>query len=472
MWALLLCSLPIEAQPPLNSGPNARRPGLLLGGDGAPLESATDIDPFLPTGAQRRFAGRPTHLRASACSQLSPVCINYSISSTPGSVRTVLADFERSYDRLVHILQLPRPLPDLGLGPSAGLDLYWDESSSPRPQVQVFADIKRGSEDRASAFCRVTSNALHSQHFTTLCVAEALLLGVNAGATPHLRHSIALYLASLWGLTSRELSEIDDLQSNPQLSLIARDTDAHTSHLWPLIAFLDAHLGTSPGALPIALLQQSRNSSKPGAIEWQNEPDALEVLRQALLTEQRFGNFFLNFAVQRAFWGTSNAVAPQLGLLWTQRAGKVRFDWVISTESLPRKVAAVRPIEPLGSAYLWLQLGERKPHTHLAFRSEWEPPGNFRWTLVAVDRRGAELKRFDLPYVRGASSAERTLPDVPGVAAYLIVGFNLGGVDKKHPFDPDHEPWEPHGFTVYLAEVRDADADVAGLPANDEPRPD
>jgi hypothetical protein len=33
------------------------------------------------------------------------------------------------------------------------------------------------------------------------------------------------------------------------------------------------------------------------------------------------------------------------------------------------------------------------------------------------------------------------------------VGTNLGGVDLAHPFDPDFEPFEPHGFTVYLAEL-------------------
>jgi hypothetical protein len=72
---------------------------------------------------------------------------------------------------------------------------------------------------------------------------------------------------------------------------------------------------------------------------------------------------------------------------------------------------------------------------------------------VAVDAAGEALQRYDLPYVQNATSAERTIVGYQDAAAFLIVGTSIGGVDLAHPIDPDHEPLEPHGFTVYLAEI-------------------
>ncbi len=75
------------------------------------------------------------------------------------------------------------------------------------------------------------------------------------------------------------------------------------------------------------------------------------------------------------------------------------------------------------------------------------------WSLVTVDAEGNVLRRFDLPFVQNATAAERSILDYDGAAGILVVGINLGGVDASHPFDPDHEPFEPHGFTVYLTEI-------------------
>jgi hypothetical protein len=38
-------------------------------------------------------------------------------------------------------------------------------------------------------------------------------------------------------------------------------------------------------------------------------------------------------------------------------------------------------------------------------------------------------------------------------AAVLIVGVNVGDLNPTYAFDPDFEPFEPHGYTVYLAKT-------------------
>jgi hypothetical protein len=199
----------------------------------------------------------------------------------------------------------------------------------------------------------------------------------------------------------------------------------------------------------------SRGRTDPGALRWNNEPDAIDVLRQAFRgnPDQSLEDFMLSFAVARAFWGTRDNAQHDPELLWLGDAGRVRFDWVIEASSLPRRVAPRRPLEPFGAAYVWLALDRVSVTGTLALRADWESPGIFRWTIVAVDAQGRLLRRYDLPYVENATSAERTIVDYAEAAALLVVGTHLGGVDLAHPFDPDHDPPEPHGFTVYIAEI-------------------
>ena len=209
-----------------------------------------------------------------------------------------------------------------------------------------------------------------------------------------------------------------------------------------------------PGLLPVALAQLARVDTPPGQLRWQNEPDLVDVLRRAFdRSSLGFGDFMLGFAVERAFLGTRDNGSHHPELAGLGDAGRVRFDWVLAASSLPRRVAPRRPLEAFGCAYSWLDLDRITLGKTLAFRAEWEAPAAIRWALVAVDARGEVLRRFDLPYVQNATSAERTLDDLDGAVGVLIAGINLGGIDLAHPFDPDHEPSEPHGFTLYVTEL-------------------
>jgi hypothetical protein len=281
-------------------------------------------------------------------------------------------------------------------------------------------------------------------------------LGLDAAETPHLRRAIATYLShTVQAPSAGDLAAIDMLQANPQLCVAGRELVAESAGGSLFFHYLDKRLGAAePGALPAALVQLSRSRTAAGQPDWNNEPDAIDVLRQAFDDSQEsFDDFLLSFAVERAFLGSRDNGRHNAELSWLRDAGRVRFDWVLKSSSLPRRVAPRRPLEPFGAAYSWLELDGLTLGKTLAFRANWEAPSSFRWTLVSIDAKGDVLKRFDLPYVQNATSAERTIEDHDGAIGLLIVGLNLGGVDLAHPFDPDHEPFEPHGFTIYLAEI-------------------
>jgi hypothetical protein len=247
----------------------------------------------------------------------------------------------------------------------------------------------------------------------------------------------------------------DTIQANPQLAVAARDDAPGSPGAALLFDHVDRRLAAgAPGRLPVALAQLARGDTPPGALRYHDEPDVIDVLRRALAAPSaRFEDFMLGFAVERAFLGTRDDGRHHPELVWLGDAGRVRFDWLLAASSLPRHVAPRRPLEPFGCAYTWLDLDRVTLGKTLAFRAEWEAPAVFRFALVAVDARGAILHRFDLPYVQNATTAERTLVDYDGAVGVLIVAINLGGIDLGHPFDPDHEPSEPHGFTLYVAEL-------------------
>lgn len=443
---------------PRSFAENAQRPGLLLGGSLTVPESApANIDPALPTGALIRVLPRPSDVASTACALDRAVCVHVGRGVDATLIGPYLAAFESARRRIVGVLGLPAPLDDVGLGPGPGLDLYLSAAHEAAPtSVEVVADPRIEPDDRTSAHCRAQPSLEHAHRQAATCVAEATLLGIDAGETPQLRGAIASYLRTLVGpIDAIDLAALDDAQANPHLSVVARDRQASTAAAELALRHIDAKLGAGrPGLLPAAMAQMARGTTPFGALRWQNEPDAFDVLRAAFTTkEQSFADFWLGFATERAFLGSRDDGRHAPALLALGRAGRVRFEWVIPASTLPRRVAPRRPLEPLGSAYVWLVLDRVTLGKTLAFRAEWEAPTSFRWRLVAVDAAGKELERYELPDVQNATTAERTFMDQHGAAAILVVGTNMGGVDLAHPFDPDHEPFEPHGFTVYLAEI-------------------
>lgn len=430
------------------------QPSLLLGGGAASAPTNETLDPRLPSGAAVPIEARPAALSEVSCGLGAPVCVHHDARVAGELAQAYVRAMEQAWRDLVDALGLPAPLPDVALGPSTGLDLYL--SAAAPLDVRVLPDAALADEARRSAFCRARPSRAELRRQATLCVAEALLLGVDAAETPFLRRAIAAYLWSLVGTpTGRDLAAVDLLQANPQLSIAGRDAASESAGALLFFEYVDARLGAGePGLLPVALAQLARSASPPGLPRYRNEPDAIDVLRRAFAeSSSGFEDFMLGFAVERAFVGARDDGRHHPALAWLGDAGRVRFDWVLAASSLPRRVAPRRPLEAFGCAYSWLELDRITLGKVLAFRAEWEAPASFRWALLTIDASGKVLGRFDLPYVQNATSAERTLEDYDGAVGVLIAGINLGGIDLAHPFDPDHEPSEPHGFTLYLTEL-------------------
>jgi hypothetical protein len=430
-----------------------QRPSLLLGGGAASPPAPQTRDPKLPSGAIIDEEPRPVSPRV-ACGLRHAVCVHHEPALAPALVAEYLHALEQAVARLVDALGLPAPLSDAGLGPTPGLDLYLSRDAP--LDAHVAPDAAHGKRDQRSAFCRARPSRVELSRQAASCVGEALLLGVDAAETPFVRRAIASSLWNLMGPASpRDVQAYDTLQANPQLSVAARETSPEAAGAALFFDYIDARLGSAePGRLPVAMAALARSQTEPGALRWNDEPDVLDVLRRAFAeSNERFEDFMLGFAIERAFLGARDNGRHQPRLAWLGDAGRVRFDWVLKASSLPRRVAPRRPLEPFGSAYVWLDLDRITLGKSLGFRAEWEAPVVMRWSLVTVDPEGNVLRRFDLPFVQNATSAERSILDYDGAAGLLVVGLNLGGVDAANPFDPDHEPFEPHGFTVYLTEL-------------------
>jgi hypothetical protein len=430
------------------------RPSLLLGGRAASPPASVPIDTRLPRGASIEDESRPPELAGISCGLREPVCVHFDARVTPDLVHSYVGALEQASVELVHGLGLPAPLDDVGLGPTSGLDLYL--SADAPLDVAVAADPALFESSRRSAFCRARPSRSEARRQAYVCASDALLFGVNAATTPFSRRALSTYLWTLLGEpTARDLLAFDTLQANPQLSIAGRDAAPESAGGALLFEHVDRRLAAGAwGRLPVALTQLARSHTPPGRLRYEDEPDVLDVLRRAFgAAGPSFEDFMLGFAVERAFIGARDDGRHHPELAWLGDAGRVRFDWVLTASSLPRHVAPRRPLEAFGCAYSWLDLDRVTLNKTLAFRAEWESPATFRFALVTVDEQGAIRRRFDLPYVQNATTAERTLVDTDGAAGVLIVTINLGGIDLAHPFDPDHEPSEPHGFTLYVTEL-------------------
>ncbi len=424
-------------------------PGLLFGGGMAERQDKpVELDPALPRGTEIRFFQRP-EAESSACSWRRPVCVH---GSEGVGLQRPLELMVSAYERLISVLQLPAPLADGTLGGGPELDWYLDDEQT---ELRVFPDPARLTRDQSSAFCSSAPSQISAQS-AARCVAEALSYALDAAETPALREGYGGFASWLIGASEADDFEfVDQAQQQPEVALMRRDhskLDAAAA-LW--FAYVEEALGSAQaGVVPTALLSLSRGSTEAGSWDWNNEPDSFDVLRRAFDEDaQRYADFMVQFAASRAFLGDRDDGTHAPGLAWLGDAGRVRFDWSLRYSSLPRNVASPRPLEPMGASYVWLELDGVPLGARLAFRAQWEEPVRFKWLVIAVDHEGREMTRWDVPYLERGTKVEKTLMNFEAAAGLMFIAMNLGGVDLLHPFDPDYEPWEKHGYTLYITEL-------------------
>ena len=121
---------------------------------------------------------------------------------------------------------------------------------------------------------------------------------------------------------------------------------------------LQTHYGV-PGSLDLlhALWVHSQQRTAVRTERYVNRPDFIDVLRS--LQKDRgepFGDLLLEYAIARAFVGDRDDGIHMPDSTWLGRAGRVRFNTSFSYSKLPQWIRPVRPIEPTGATYLWLDL--------------------------------------------------------------------------------------------------------------------
>jgi hypothetical protein len=434
------------------------------GGEPPPLAlGPAPYDETRSTGREMAPArGRPdaAAVPVVACSFREAVCVHAEPATAPAAILWTLRWAEQAL-RTYRALGLPAPLDDAGLGGTRGFDIYL-LAAAEGPSTTSDLIARGHGFDSQSAFTILPPPAApftscFAPNAVAQGIARAVLLRFDAGVEDGASAMTSSYLASLAAECSlADLAAVDDFQRSPERAITSGDRNGDAdavagSLLFPW--FLDDVYGQStPAKVVTTLLSVATQHTKPGSFEWSNEPDLFDTLRTNMKArESSLDALLLDFSIARAFVG-SRSDGMHLG--GTERFGdfgRVRFDWAVPFASLPRRLAPTRPLDPTGAAYLWIDCADAPAGAELTFLADWELPSIFRWSLIKVDKSGAENGRVDIAGVYGDSHVERTVVGLGGMAGLLVVGVNGGSTDRGHPFDPDEAPFMPHSYTVTLA---------------------
>jgi hypothetical protein len=449
---------PAVARPPDNP---ATRAAAESAPAAAPLQSAQPAPgrPVVSPLARPDQAAAPVR----ACSFALPICVHAPASVPGAALLDSLASAERAM-RAYDALGLPRPLPDGARGGDPAYDLYL-EPGPRRGPAKLGHDLRDPAAlfDTASAFAVIAAPAAAgaggcaTASDAAYALAYAAAVRLDAAVEEGALAMEASYLASLAApCAAEELEAIDAFQRAPERAITGGAAGAlDGALLFPW--YLDDVYGTgAPGQVMMSLLAIATQATPSGSPRYLEEPDAFDALRESLqLRGSSFDDMLLDFAVARAFVGSRSDGAHLSDVERFGDSGRVRFEWSLPYVSLPRRVAPLRPIEPTGATYLWLDLSagpdRDTPPAEVTFVADWELPALFRWALVKVDKQGAEAGRIEVAGIFGSSHAQRTVVDLGGLAGVLIVGVNAGSMIRNQPFDPDEAPFMPHSYTVWLS---------------------
>jgi hypothetical protein len=435
-----------------------RDPPLLFGGPVIRVKEAPLLDPRLPTGSLvPGRAGRPPS-DAGLCSFTRPVCVHAPKSAAPDlpGLERALAALENAYERVVLGLRLPAPLADGGVGGSDALDWYLEPVGSDLLAEQEPLAVARF--DSAAVFCRggAAAGSLLDRA-ATLCVGEALASRFDAGERAEARRALALELWWIVGTkTALDVQIVDDAQGAPERALAADDGRGNAAGGFALLLEMleTTRSAAAPGILTASLFSAAASRTPPGAGSFDNEPDVFDVLRHSLEEDTtRYADLMIDFTLRRALSGDRDDGSRLPSLAFAGSFARPRFDWVIPFSSLPRRVLSGRPIAQTGAQLIWVELDDAPIGAAVGFRAEWEAPVAFQWRILLIDAQGREQRRVNVTFQDHATSADARVLRIDGAKAIIIAGFNVGGVDLAHPFDPDVAPFEPSACTVYLASM-------------------
>lgn len=417
----------------------------------APRVSDAPRDVAGPSVFPERTRPDSTEVPRRVCSFRAPVCVHAAASVADGVIMHMLFSAERFY-RVTSALALPQPLPDSRRGGDDRYDLYVLPEAA---YGQTIADGVPSGEpwDRTSAFSILPPPtepfACDSDALVARLLARASAWRVDAGLEDSTLGMAESYVADIvTDCTTTNLAAVDDFQRFPERTL-----GFHVAHeasgAFLFSRFLDDTYGTgTPGNVFFGLLSVTMQRTPASRLHYENEPDFFDALRNNSQARGKpFDDLLLEFAVNRAFVGSRSDDGHLVDVDKYGDMGRVRFEWSIPYSTLPRRLAPMRPIEALGATYMWVDLKGAPEDPDLAFVADWEAGVLFHWVVVKVDARGIELGRISIAGIRGSTHAERSLLGLRGAAGLLIVGVNVGSIDRGLPFDPDEQEL-PRSYTV------------------------
>lgn len=404
---------------------------------------------------------RPADARLLGCSARRPVCVHArppapsvatkkpgrapKPNAPPGRetvwLQLTLAAAERAMDGLL-ALGLPWPPNDAPHGGSGAFDLVLDPGVT---QALVVPDPPEplAWPSRDTAFGVLAPPGPGASCDFELAVARVLAEGLLLGLDPTVGDGIlgmqSSYLARLAApCVAAEADAIDRAQRAPERALASWPRGALAgSLLFPW--YLDDGFGRdSRGGVMTALLCLGATHASPEAGLPVDEPDAFDALRRAAADRERtLDDLLLDFAVARAFVGARSDGAHLEATELFGDFGRVRFEWLIPFDSLPRRLGPGRRLEPTGASYLWLDRPVPEAVGGVLAHAVWESGLVLRWALVKVDAQGQELGRVIDAGTYGRHEAQLTIDDLTGVAGVLVVVTYVGSDDRSHPYDPD-----------------------------------
>ncbi|HTU61719.1 MAG TPA: hypothetical protein VMF89_24855, partial [Polyangiales bacterium] len=181
-------------------------------------------------------------------------------------------------------LRLPAPLADAGAGGTDALDAYL---FPPEHALLVTDEANAsGAFTQSSGFCAlpVSDDALLLQRSASLCVAEAVALGLDASEPPHLRRAFATWLWWAVGTPgAHDCEVIDWVQTHPELAIATRDINPSSEGAALFFEYLETvRSGGGIGELAAGLFASSVSAPRPIDAHYNNVPDMFDVLRRSL----------------------------------------------------------------------------------------------------------------------------------------------------------------------------------------------
>ncbi len=388
----------------------------------------------------RLALGLAVLLGAASAQAAKPIAIE-----APPAAESTVCSFHRSI--CVHGPQasLLRALDSLERGWDAGLILgvplpmSYSAYIAPEPSRSAIS-----GRDVLSHFDRARTFSVLDSHLAPGCAldfeaARELYAASALASTPSIDDASlraeATALAEL--AVPCALVDASAFQSHPDRAVVDRHVGpGYADGASFVFSWLDASFSKQPGRL-ITSTWALAATHTTSDLDWSDEPDVMDVLRESLKDAMAPGSTIDNALVDLAIArGTSLSPTPHL-------------DWDVAWPTAARTLASPEGLAETGTGFVRIDTKGRRPGARFRIDASWEEHARIAWTVVTLDARDHEVARYRALAAPKAIDAHFQVINLDDVSSILVVAMNLG--NWTTPFDPDDDIWEPHGWLLTIA---------------------